>query len=122
MILLADDEELVRDVAETMLRKAGYKVLVAVDGDDAIQLFDEHVETIDMALLDVVMPRVGGKAVSDHILKHRPNTPILFCSGYSSDSIPTHFIQDDHLELLPKPYRRSDLLSKVREVIDNAKQ
>lgn len=121
-ILLADDEELVRDVAETMLRKAGYKVLMAVDGDDAIQLFDEHVETIDMALLDVVMPRVGGKVVADHILKRRPNIPILFCSGYRSDSIHTNFIQDDQLELLPKPYRRSDLLLKVREVIDNAKQ
>jgi CheY-like chemotaxis protein len=95
---------------------------MAVDGDDAIQLFDEHVETIDMALLDVVMPRVGGKVVADHILKRRPNIPILFCSGYRSDSIHTNFIQDDQLELLPKPYRRSDLLLKVREVIDNAKQ
>lgn len=118
-ILLVDDEKMVRDVGLAVLRNAGYTVLTASDGVEAIDVFNQHAKSIDLALLDVVMPKLGGKAVADHILKERPGTPILFCSGYSNESIHTGFELADRMQLLQKPYRRSDLLQKVREVIEN---
>jgi len=119
-ILFADDDELVSSVTEDMLLEAGYTVLKAGDGEEAIRLFDEHKDNIDLALLDVVMPKLGGKAVREHILKERPEFPILFSSGYSSDAIHTNFVLDAGMHLIQKPYPRRMLLQKLREVIANA--
>jgi len=117
-ILLADDDECVRSIARQMLKKEGYNVLIARDGEEAINLFNECAEEIDLALLDVVMPKLGGKAVFDHITKERPETRILFASGYSAQGAHTDFILDAGMSLIQKPYRRTELLSKVREMLD----
>ncbi len=66
-----------RVLTEVLLRRAGYTVLTACDGEEAISVFDEHADKIDLALLDVVMPKLGGKAVFDHIRERRPGTPSL---------------------------------------------
>jgi len=119
-ILLADDDEMVRKVTIAMLSEMGYTVIAAENGEEAIQLFDTHVDEIELALLDVVMPKQGGKAVMEHIQSKYPAFPILFSSGYSNDAIHTNFVLDDDKQLIQKPYHREDLMRKVREVISNS--
>jgi two-component system cell cycle sensor histidine kinase/response regulator CckA len=80
-------------------------------------LFDEHRDEIDLALLDVVMPKLGGRAVADHIVSQQVKVPILFSSGYNSDAIHTDFVLDEDMQLILKPYDREALLARVQELV-----
>ena len=117
-ILLAEDDEMVRDLAVLTLKMNGYRVLVAKDGEEALRLFEEREEDIQFALLDVVMPNVGGREVYDTIRAVKPDLPVLFSSGYSTNSIHVGFVVEEGLEIFQKPYSPSALLRKVREVLD----
>ncbi|MEE8586724.1 MAG: response regulator [Acidobacteriota bacterium] len=121
-ILLADDDEGVRSVAKIMLRKVGYTVLTASDGQEALRVFDRHAYQIDLALLDVVMPKLGGKAVAEHILAQRPEIPVIFSSGYGSDAIHANFVVGTSVHLIQKPYSRDELLQKVLEALNAGKE
>ncbi len=117
-ILLADDDKMVRLVAEIMLRKAGYTVMTAGDGVEVMRRFDEDSDKIDLALLDVVMPKIGGKAVFDYMRAKRPRMRVLFVSAYKRSSLKGVFALDEDMQLIEKPYRRDILLRKVREALD----
>ncbi|MBN1517411.1 PAS domain S-box protein, partial [Candidatus Sumerlaeota bacterium] len=117
-ILLAEDEDAVRRLCQLLLEKAGYIVLPAVDGEEAIQVFEEHEDEIDLALLDVMMPKLGGKAVYDRIKEKRPDVQVIFSSGYSADSIHTDFILNQDMQLIQKPYNRETLLNIIRKTLD----
>ena len=117
-ILVAEDDETVLALAEHMLTVAGYTVLTAKDGKEAIQVFEEHADEIDVVMFDVVMPRLGGKKALERILELRPGLPHLFASGYSENAVHTNFIQKRGLHLLSKPYQTETLLRKLREVLD----
>jgi PAS domain S-box-containing protein len=116
-ILLADDEEAIRNLAERSLRGYGYKVLVARDGAEAVALCEAHPE-IAIAVLDVVMPRMGGKEALDAMHRLRPDLMALFTSGYSTDRIHESFVLLPGIEFLPKPYGPASLARRVREVLD----
>jgi len=116
-VLFADDDELVRGVTDRILSNSGYTVIMARDGVEAIELFEQYKSEIDFVLLDVVMPKLGGRAVAEHIDKEHPELPILFCSGYSSDAIHTNFVLEKGMQLIQKPYHREDLLTKIRELM-----
>lgn len=118
-ILLAEDDEMVREFSHVLLEQSGYKVLAAGDGEEAVRTIEESADRIDLAVLDVMMPKLGGKAVFDHIQAHRPGTRVLFSSGYSMDSIHTNFVLDEGLALIQKPYQRDELLRRIREVLDS---
>ncbi len=117
-ILLAEDDEMVRELTEVFLERAGYTVLTAADGEEAWHLFEEHASEIDLALLDVMMPKLGGGAVFERIRAARPDVRVLFASGYSMDAIHTNFVLDKGFALIQKPCQRDDLLRKVRETLD----
>ena len=117
-ILLAEDEEMVRNLVCRMLKTAGYTVLGACDGEDAMQVFEENVDQIELAILDVMMPKLGGREVMDRIREKRPHIRFLFSSGYSENAIHTNFVMKEGLHLITKPYRKSDLLRAVREALD----
>ncbi len=117
-ILVAEDNEQMLFYLETILTMAGYNVLAAEDGQKALELFDENADEIDMALLDVIMPKFGGQHVMEHIQKNRPTVKFLFSSGYSADAIQVNFIIKDGLRLIKKPYTSEELLGNVREVLD----
>ncbi len=119
-ILLAEDEDGVRNFTVRTLEAAGYRVLPAADGEDALSIYEKRCDGIDMAVLDVVMPNLGGREVHDHIRAHDPDLPILFCSGYDSETIHTRFILDEGLQLLPKPFDSEQLLRRVRTLLDAA--
>ena len=119
-LLVAEDDEAVLNLLERMLHEAGYTVLTAKDGQEAIRKFKEHAGEIDMLLFDVVMPRMGGKEAMEKILKMHPDLPHLFASGYSENAVHTNFIQNRGLHLLSKPYQTNTLLRKIREVLEES--
>lgn len=79
---------------------------------------EENADAIDLMLLDVVMPKLGGRVVFKRIHKEHPQVRVLFASGYSMNAIHTNFVLDEGLTLLQKPHNRAELLRKVREVLD----
>ncbi len=119
-ILMAEDDEMVRKLTKAVLKDAGYTVLSAGDGEEALRVFDEHADKIALALLDVMMPKLGGRAVLERIRKVRPGFRVLFSSGYSMNAIHTSFVLDEGLALIQKPFQRGDLLRRVREVLDSS--
>jgi signal transduction histidine kinase len=117
-VLLVEDNEQVRTLANTFLSLAGYQVILAEDGEMAIHKFKQHQHEISIVVLDVVLPKADGREVMEEIHKLAPRLPVLFCSGYSANGIHTNFILEDDLVLLQKPYSRDDLLRKIRELLD----
>lgn len=119
-ILLAEDEKMVRELATQVLQENGYTVLLAKDGEEAQSIFDENASSIDLILLDMIMPRKSGREVYTHIKNSGSKTPVLFSSGYSADMIPQQDGEEDNLPLIPKPYTPAQLLQRVRELLDRA--
>jgi two-component system, cell cycle sensor histidine kinase and response regulator CckA len=121
-ILLAEDDESVRNLAVLVLQQAGYTVLPASDGFEAVESFNKNQKSIDLLILDVVMPNMGGYEVLKKILKKFPGTPALFCSGYSENSIHNEFVLKEGIRLIEKPYSSRQLLRAVRKTLDDAKR
>lgn len=118
-VLLADDDDMVREVTEAMLKLGGYKVMTASTGDEAIEVFDSNASEISLVILDVVMPNISGRSVHKHITDTYPNIPVLFASGYSKDVVHTDFVLNDGINLIQKPFRHADLLQRVRSLLDS---
>ena len=117
-VLVVEDEPRVREVTVAILRDLGYRVLEAVDGDDALRIFDSHAAEIDLLLTDVVLPgRLRGRQVAAHVTARRPEVKILFMSGYTENSIVHHGRLDDDVHLIGKPFKRDHLAAKVAEVL-----
>jgi PAS domain S-box-containing protein len=116
-ILVADDNEDARQLMKEVFRLYGYSVIEAVDGEDAIDRFGNH-GSIDLVILDSVMPKKNGRAVYDEIVKTRPDTKVLFISGYTKDIILDKGIGEHEFDFVPKPLSPNDLLKKVREMLD----
>jgi len=119
-ILIAEDEDIVLLYLEQILSRGGYTVLSACDGEEALRIFEEHADAIDLALLDVMMPKLGGHDVMDHIQAVSPRVRFLFSSGYSENPIQTNFIIKEGLRLIKKPYEAANLLRAVRETLDGS--
>ncbi|MFO7839716.1 MAG: PAS domain S-box protein [Desulfosalsimonadaceae bacterium] len=117
-ILVAEDDQMVRELMQTILERNGYTVYTAEDGVAAVELFTSLTEQIDLAIVDVVMPKQSGKAVYDRLRQIKPSLPVLFASGYSENAIHTNFILKQGLELLQKPFASGDLLNKIRDLLN----
>ncbi len=117
-ILLAEDEESVRRMARAILERAGYTVLTAENGEEAVRLFAEQGAAVDLVILDVVMPVLGGRDACARMRAMRPSLKTLFASGYSTDAIHTNYVLDEGVTLIKKPFTRQSLLSTVREALD----
>lgn len=114
-ILLAEDEERVRNPVLQFLQNAGYRTLSAKDGYEAVEMFERHASDIDLVVLDVVMPRLGGPEAWERMCAIRPGLPVLFTSGYADDAYRRRIPQD--AEVLDKPFQIRTLLAKIRELL-----
>jgi PAS domain S-box-containing protein len=119
-ILVAEDEDLVRAVVARILRGRGYQVREAVDGLDAVCVFEEDPDTVDLVLLDVVMPRCDGPKAYAEMAKRRPDLPVLFTSGYAEGSGGRGSLPEG-AQLLDKPYDEHELAERVRAVLDEVR-
>ncbi|UFS69920.1 PAS domain S-box protein [Geomonas sp. RF6] len=117
-ILLAEDEPAVRDLVRTVLKEFGYKVMVAHDGAEAVELYSRHADEIDLALFDVIMPKKSGKEACDELRAMNPALRVLLLSGYTADRIEDHGILAEGVELMMKPVQATALARKVREMLD----
>jgi two-component system cell cycle sensor histidine kinase/response regulator CckA len=119
-VLLAEDELAVRSLIARLLRHQGYPVLEAANGVEALSLAREHSsKEIHLLLTDVVMPQMGGIELAKQLNSLRPNTKILFVSGYTSDPFVKLSIPDQGIQFVQKPFNPTVLVRKVREVMDN---
>lgn len=116
-ILLAEDEASVRRFATLFLERSGYRVLTAENGAEAVALFQEQAEEIDLVILDVVMPVLGGRAAYEQMRAIRPELKALFTSGYSEDAIHKGFVLEEGLTLIQKPFRREEFLTVVHGLL-----
>jgi DNA-binding response OmpR family regulator len=118
LLLLVEDDDMVRSLTRQVLEKAGYQVLEARDGEDAMEVFMAHAAEVQLLVLDVVMPRMDGRALYDNISELRPGVPVLFCSSYSADLLESEYMLQVGGSLLAKPYRAVELLRRVRAMLD----
>jgi PAS domain S-box-containing protein len=118
-ILLVEDQEAVRNFTVAALRRNGYRVLEAFDGDRAIDVAERFSGEIHLLLTDVVMPGMNGKDLSERLKKLRPNLKVLFVSGYTADVIAHRGVLDRSVSLLYKPFGPDELAAKVRVSLDD---
>ena len=117
-ILIAEDEEQVKRLCARVLQEAGYRVLVANDGHEALELLDVHGDEISVFVLDAIMPGITGTTVRDTIFQRRPDARIILCTGYSSVLPDRPGSAGTKSAILRKPYGAHQLLSLVRELLE----
>jgi PAS domain S-box-containing protein len=117
-ILLAEDEASVRQVATATLERAGYLVLAASDGPDALAMSRAYASPIHLLLTDVVMPGMHGRELADVLLAERPETRVLFMSGYTDDAVLLRGIRIEEVPFQQKPFTPRQLAQRVRDVLD----
>jgi CheY-like chemotaxis protein len=116
-ILLADDEALVRNLGRTILQRYGYRVLLAKDGEEAVEVYRRERDQIDLVVLDLTMPRLSGRDACRRLREAYPEVRVLYASGYSAD----HALRGSHdgaLGFVGKPYRPEELARSVRAALD----
>jgi len=118
-ILIVEDNKQVRSLLKEVLSNAGYHILEAVDGDDAIKVFHKNKNNIYLLILDVIMPKKNGKEVYAEIKKVKSDMKVIFVSGYSAEVIHKKGILEVGLNFISKPVSPDELLIRVRNVLDN---
>jgi CheY-like chemotaxis protein len=117
-ILLVEDDPLVREHAEKLLRSFGYKVVTAGSGPEALQVA-ERTPLIDLLFTDMVMPGgMTGRDLAEHLAGDRPGLAVLYTSGYAESAFPSAERARESALLLSKPYRREELAQKVRAALN----
>jgi len=119
-ILLVEDEDSVRALARSVLESCGYAVIEASNGAEALRMCAQHPERIDLTLTDVVMPEMAGRVLAEHLAILRPDTRVLYMSGYTDDAVIRQGILQREASIVQKPFTPLDLAIKVREMLDRA--
>jgi two-component system cell cycle sensor histidine kinase/response regulator CckA len=112
-ILLADDEDLVRRVTTELMRRAGYEVVSAASGEEALELLDEH---FDALVTDVAMTGMNGQTLARHVRDRFPSMPVLFISGYPAEVLTGQQVVDVGEEVLTKPFTPGELTARLELV------
>ncbi|MBN1946046.1 MAG: transporter substrate-binding domain-containing protein [Bradymonadales bacterium] len=118
-VLVVEDDERMRVIAQRILRKAGYEVLSAANGAEALEICERPGAVVHLVLTDVVMPRMNGKQLADRLAETCPQTKVLFMSGYPDDAIFHHGVLDSGIHFISKPFSAAKLTRKIQELLDN---
>ena len=121
LILLVDDEQMIRQLTKTILTKAGYQVLLAENGAVALELIRAHPDRIALIILDAIMPRLSGRDTLRELAHVAPDLSVLFSSGYSTEQMAVNDFPQVR-GFLPKPYRAEQLIEKVTEILGQLRQ
>ncbi len=116
-ILLVDDEEMVLNVGVEILKGLGYTVLEAKSGKEAIEIYEEHRDKIDMVILDVVMPEMGGGEAYERMKEINPNAKVLLSSGYSIEGRATDILKRGCDGFIQKPFGMKELSGRIKEIL-----
>ena len=119
-VLIVDDEFQVRDLLKRLLEREGYSVLLAEDGRQAVRLYRQHGDEIDLVLLDMSMPQMDGPETFERLRELDPQVRVLISSGHTADSQVQEILAAGVLGFLQKPYHISSILYKVRQALDAA--
>jgi len=122
VILLAEDDEKVRNLVRDVLAAYGYRVLEAEDGSMTLSVSAHHEGPIHLLLTDVVMPKMSGRELADRLAESRPEIKVLYMSGYTDESIVHHGVLDAGIPFIQKPFEPEALVRKVRELLDEEVQ
>ncbi|MBW1718703.1 MAG: response regulator [Deltaproteobacteria bacterium] len=118
-ILLVDDEESVREVSQELLETIGYNILTAKDGKEALEVYKKYRDTIDLVLLDMVMPNMGGSKVYDRLKEMNPGVKVLLSSGYSINGEATEIVARGCNGFIQKPFSFKDLSQEIKKILNN---
>lgn len=117
-VLVVEDQDGIRDMVGESLRRNGYQVLLAVDGDQALQMAKAHPHPIHLLVTDLVMPNIGGRELAHRLTQLRPRMKVLFMSGYPEHAALSHEVKHDPATVLQKPFSLGTLARNVRNVLD----
>jgi two-component system cell cycle sensor histidine kinase/response regulator CckA len=117
-ILLVDDDDHVRDLAARILKRAGYDILTAGNGKEALQLYTKEHDTIALVILDLIMPEMGGKECLGELLKVDPEAKVIISTGASADDELKEAVKPYAKSLVNKPYEISQLLHAVQAALE----
>jgi len=120
-ILIAEDNDDLRDAAQEILQSLGYRVIAAKDGEEAVRIFEQQSEAIDLVFLDVVMPKLNGTDAYLRMVTRKPGLPVLFTTGYASEVSLVPITTREKAKVLQKPYGSQYLAQKLREKLDKRK-
>jgi two-component system cell cycle sensor histidine kinase/response regulator CckA len=118
-VLLVDDEKDIREVGRELLEVMGYRVLTARDGEKAVEIYKSNPHDVDVVLMDIVMPNMGGGEAFDRMKAINPAVKVLLCSGFSIEGEATKILSRGGNGFIQKPFTMSQLSDKIRQVIDN---
>lgn len=116
-VLVVDDEPVLRNIAMKILTRAGYTTLGAGNAEEAIEIFAEHGENVDLLLTDVVMPGLSGPELAAALTARRPKLKVIFASGYTDDTVLRHGVDGATMEFLGKPYTFQELIARVEATL-----
>jgi CheY-like chemotaxis protein len=117
-ILIAEDNDDLREAAQEILQSLGYRVVAAKNGEEAVRVFEQHADAVDLAFLDVVMPKLNGTDAYMQMTARKPALPVLFTTGYASE---VSLVPVTKATVLQKPYGSQYLAQKLREKLDKKK-
>jgi DNA-binding NtrC family response regulator len=117
-VLIVEDEASILRLGKAMLERAGYRVLVASEAEEAMQIAETHADPIHLLMTDVVMPRMNGRELANRMKERHPELRVLFMSGYTANVIAHHGVLDRDVSFVQKPFSRQDLGVAVRKAID----
>jgi two-component system, cell cycle sensor histidine kinase and response regulator CckA len=118
-ILLADDEDLICDLGARILTKAGYTVITASNGEEALEVYQARSDEISLVILDLIMPTMGGKQCLEELLKIEPQIKVLIASGYSADGRTKEIVEAGAKGFVSKPYNVQSMLQAARDALDS---
>lgn len=116
-VLVADDEEAMRSICRMILEQIGFQVITAANGQEAVDMFREHSDSVVAVLLDLTMPELGGEQAFEQLLRIRPDVKVILCSGYNETEACSHFTDKKPVGFVQKPFEYKALVSQLKRVV-----